>query len=91
MKTIPSADINDLSSPMRELSNKPDKLVQDFLVYVEKYKVRERNLPHSNAKHSNFDDDIDPVASRLAPHYSLHLNTWKRDQKTTRDTGACIV
>ena len=54
-------------------------------------KVRERNLPHSDAKHSTFDDDLDPLTSRLAPFYLLHPNTCKRDQKKTRDTRAYIV
>jgi len=43
----------------------------------------ERDMAYLSPMCSAFDDDLDPLAPRLAPHYSLSLNTCKRDQNTT--------
>ena len=75
---------------MSESNIKLNKLMHTFPGYVEKYRERETYLALMLSTQS-FDYDLDPLASRLAPHYSLHLNTYKRDQNTTRDRRKYIV
>jgi len=75
---------------MSGYSNKPNKLMQTFLAYVEKYRERETYLTLMLSTQP-FDDYLGPLDSMLAPSHSLHVNTCKRYQKTIRDTREHIL